>query len=221
MASALGPGQQAGPCGARTDGEWIGTLRAGGPGYDDAVRRLRQVVACAARYQVTRMPQVWADLGGVRAEEIIESAADEAAVAALERLHAFEGRSRFSTWIYKFGIRYAAAEARRALWRGHTVDLDGQPEPADGHAVTPEAYVEARDFSTAVSVALQTALTPHQRRIALALLVDEVPIDVVAERLGTNRNALYKTLHDARVRLRAELHDRGYLRGPRADEVTR
>ena len=221
MTSVVEPGKQA-PCEAAVEYEWISALRAGRVGHDDAVRRLREIVARAARHQLTRMPQVWTELGGVRAEEIIESAANEATVAVLARLDAFEGRSKFTTWVYKFGIRYAAAEARRALWRDRPVDLDGQPEPPSDQAMTrsdqamtPEVYVEAKDFSAAVSVALETALTPHQRRIALALLVDQVPIDVLAERLGTNRNALYKTLHDARVRLRTELRDRGYLRAPR------
>ncbi|MGH9205641.1 MAG: RNA polymerase subunit sigma-70, partial [Acidimicrobiales bacterium] len=57
----------------------------------------------------------------------------------------------------------------------------------------------------------RTALTAHQRRVALALIVDEVPIDVLAERMQTSRNSLYKTLHDARVNLRAELLRNGYL----------
>ena len=89
-------------------------------------------------------------------------------------------------------------------------------EPAGDDPLTPEAWVEARDFAAAVTLALRTVLTPHQRRIACALIVDEVPIDVLAERLGTNRNALYKTLHDARRKLRAELRDRGFLPACRA-----
>ncbi|PKW00248.1 RNA polymerase sigma-70 factor (ECF subfamily) [Amycolatopsis echigonensis] len=144
------------------------------------------------------MPRVWAELGDVRAEEIIESAADEATVAVLDRLDRFEGRSKFTTWVYKFGVFHAATEARRALWRDRPVELDGQPEPASTDPVTPEAWAEARDLSAAVALALATVLTPHQRRIACALIVDDVPIDVLAERLGTNRSALYKTLHDAR-----------------------
>lgn len=191
--------------------EWIDALRSCGGGHDRAVRRLRQTVERAARHQVSRMPRVWAELGGVRAEEIIEAAADEATVAVLARLDRFEGRSKFSTWVYKFGILHAATEARRALWRDRPVDLDGQPEPAGDGALTPERYVEARDFAAAVAVALRTVLTPHQRRIACAIIIDEVPIDVLAERLGTSRNALYKTLHDARVKLRVELRNRGYL----------
>jgi RNA polymerase sigma-70 factor, ECF subfamily len=191
--------------------EWIEALRSRGEAYDDSVLRLRRTVERAARHQVLRMPQVWAELGRVRAEEIIESAADEATVAVLAGLDRFEGRSRFTTWVYKFGIFHAATEARRALWRDRPVDLGSGPEPASEHPMTPEAYVEARDLAAAVAVAIRTVLTARQRRVAHALIVDGVPIDVLAERLATNRNTLYKTLHDARVRLREELLRRGFL----------
>jgi RNA polymerase sigma-70 factor (ECF subfamily) len=214
--SVATPSERAEPFEVAGDEEWIDALRARGAGYDDAVRRLRLAVGQAARHQVSRMPQVWAELGRVRAEEIIESAADHATMAVLARLDRFEGRSKFTTWVYKFGIWHAATEARRALWRDRPVELDGQPEPASKDSMTPAAYVEAQDFSAAAAVALETVLTPHQRRIARALIIDEVPIDVLAERLGTNRNALYKTLHDARVSLRAELLQRGFLPMPHA-----
>ena len=75
---------------------------------------------------------------------------------------------------------------------------------------SPDEYAEGSELAAAVRAAIDSVLTPHQRRIALALLVEEVPIDVLAERLGTNRNALYKTLHDARGRLRSHLAAQGY-----------
>lgn len=195
----------------RTDCQWLGVLRGQGTGYDEAVRYVHDLVRRAARKQLNRMPHVWQDLGAVRAEEIIEAAADEATMSVLDNLDGFEGRSRFSTWVYKFGVWHAASEARRAVWRDRAVALDDGDEPVAEDAVTPESYVEARDLSGAVAVAVQTALTPHQRRVVRALLVDDVPIDVLAERLGTSRNTLYKALHDARVRLRGELVRRGYL----------
>ncbi len=78
-------------------------------------------------------------------------------------------------------------------------------------APSPDAHAEAAQLAHAVRDAITTELTPHQRRVALALLVEGVPIDVLADRLGTTRNALYKTLHDARRRLRAALIDGGLL----------
>jgi RNA polymerase sigma-70 factor (ECF subfamily) len=128
----------------------------------------------------------------------------------LGKLSTFEGRSRFTTWAYKFGILQSAVEVNRSLWRHRDVPLDGLPDPPATDA-SPEEISEAADFCAAVTAAIEQTLTDHQRRVVLALLVDEVPIDVLAERLGTSRNALYKTLHDARRRLRAHLTATGYL----------
>lgn len=208
------------PAPAALDGWHLAALRARGPGLEEAVRYVHDLVLRAARQQLSRMPQIWQELGAVRAEEIIQAAADEATMAVLAGLNGFQGRSRFSTWVYKFGVWHAASEARRAVWRDRPVALDGSPEPVDGSAATPESYAEARDLSQAVALAIQTVLTAHQRRVVLALLVDGVPIDVLAERLGTSRNTLYKALHDARVALRAELVRRGYLPDSTGMEVT-
>jgi RNA polymerase sigma-70 factor (ECF subfamily) len=194
-----------------TSCEWQACLRAAGVRHDKAIRHVHDLTRRAARQQLIRMPHVWEELGAVRAEEIIEAAADEATMAVLHNLDGFEGRSRFTTWVYKFGVWHAASEARRALWRDRAFVLDNDDALVDGHPLTPESSMEARDLSGAVAVAIRTTLTAHQRRVVMAQLVDEVPIDVLAERLGTSRNALYKALHDARVRLRGELVRRGYL----------
>jgi RNA polymerase sigma-70 factor, ECF subfamily len=93
------------------------------------------------------------------------------------------------------------------------VPLDAAP-PLIEPRPSPDQYAEGAEFAAAARDAIDRVLTPHQRRIALALLVDEVPIDVLAERLGTNRNALYKTLHDARGRLRTHLAAQGFPTPP-------
>ena len=141
-------------------------------------------------------------------------------VALLAKLPTFEGRSRFTTWAYKFAILQAAVEMRREAWRGREVALDEALERRDQHP-SPEQYAEAGDLRRAVTAAIGQVLTPHQRRVAVALLVDEVPIDVLAERLGTSRNALYKTVHDARGQLRVHLAAAGYLASTIPPEVTR
>lgn len=194
-----------------SDRAWIGALRRPGPGHDEAVRHLHDTVRRAAAHQVRRMPHVWAQLGAVRAQEIVDAAADEATRSVLANLDRFEGRSRFRTWVYKFGILQAGAEARRALWRDRPVDLAVHPEPVAVEPDSAVAVAEARDLASAVSAAIDSVLSPRQRRVAVALIVEEVPIDVLAERMGTNRNALYKTLHDVRVKLRAELRERGFV----------
>lgn len=204
---------------APRDDLWVARLRTPGAGRDQAVAALRDLMVRAARHQVGRMSEA-AELGWVRRDEIIQSAADEATMAVLARLDSFEGRSRFTTWAYKFGILQAGVEVRRARWRGREVDLHDAPETAQPTTTSPEAYAEAGELAQAVREALDVALTPHQRRVAIALLVDEVPIDVLTERLGTNRNALYKTLHDARQRLRRHLAEEGFLAVIGAKDVT-
>jgi RNA polymerase sigma-70 factor, ECF subfamily len=160
------------------------------------------------------------DIGRVRQDEIINQAADEAMVSLLGKLSTFEGRSRFSTWAYKFGILQAAVEVNRSMWRHREVPLDDVHEPRST-GVSPEQFSEAADFSIALGTAIAHTLTDHQRRVVLALLVDDVPIDVLAERLGTSRNALYKTLHDARKRLRGHLTSIGFLPAAMTPELTR
>lgn len=198
--------------------DWIARLSVSGRVRDDAVARLHALMIRAARHQVGRMPEAGA-LGAARREEIVQSAADEATVSVLSRLETFEGRSRFTTWAYKFAILHAGVEVRRAAWSNRDIRLDDVPEPSETSTFAPEAHAEGRDLARAVQVGLVEALTPHQRRIAVAVLVDEVPIDVLAERLGTNRGALYKTLHDARKRLRAYLSDQGFLPAQTVTEV--
>jgi len=197
--------------------EWLARLGFCGAVRDEAVARLHSLMVRAARHQVHRMNDA-IGLGAARREEIVLSAADEATVSVLARLHTFEGRSRFTTWAFKFGILHAGVEVRRAAWSGREIELHTIEETrASGQS--PEGYAETRDLADAVTRAIAEILTPHQRRVAVALLVEEVPIDVLADRLATTRNALYKTLHDARKRLREHLRAAGYLATP--EEATR
>src|SRR5699024_3275599 len=197
------------------DAEWVPRLCAAGPVRDDAGARLHALLLRAACHQLARRPQ-GDRLGYAVREEIAHSAADEAVVSVLGRLDSFEGRSRFTTWAFKFGILHAGVEAKRTLWNGREVDLDGIAEPAASAAHGVDSRGEARDPARAVGEAIATVLTAHQRTIATALLIDQVPIAVLAARLGTTRGALYKTLHEARRRLRAALADQGLLPRPAA-----
>jgi RNA polymerase sigma-70 factor, ECF subfamily len=205
--TTVGPG----PAAATTAGEaadWVSALAFPGPERDRALRVLHGLLVKAARRQVHRMGQL--PRGGWDVEELANQAADEALVALLGKLHTFEGRSRFTTWAYKFAVLHAANAVRAAAWRGREIQLDGLERVVDP-APEPGEYAEAHDLVAVVRRLLGTVLTPHQRRVVVALVIDEVPIDVLAERLGTNRNALYKTLHDARCRLRSALRAEGLL----------
>ena len=192
------------------DEDWIAELTTPGPVREDALQRLHALLLKAARFQVLRMATLRAAVSPAQIEDIVNLAADDAMVAVLGKLATFEGRSRFTTWAFKFAILQAAVELRRQAWSYREVPLESAP-PVVEPRPSPDQYAEGADLAAAVRGAIDRVLTPHQRRIALALLVDEVPIDVLAERLRTNRNALYKTLHDARSRLRAHLTAEGYL----------
>lgn len=192
------------------DPDWVALLSTPGPGHNAALLQLHQLLVKAARHQVSQMYYGLPAIGAVRVDELVNQAADEAMVDVLGKLSSFEGRSRFTTWAYKFGILHAAVEVRRNMWRHRDLDLDSVLERPAAQS-SPEQLLEGTELSAAVGQAIQEALTPHQRLVVLALVVDEVPIDVLADRLGSTRNALYKALHDARGRLRAHLTLAGYL----------
>jgi len=199
--------------------DWVEALSIPGPRQDHAMSSLHEMMLRACRRQVRRMRSSLAGVGNERLEEIANQAADEAMMAVLTKLPTFEGRSRFTTWAYKFAILQSATEVRRYAWRNREVELNDDTHVRE-HAPSPAGYAEATDLASAVRCAIDEALTPHQRRITIALLIDDVPIDVLAERLGTNRNALYKTVHDARTRLRAHLIASGHLATPHLEADT-
>lgn len=190
--------------------DWVESLTVPGPAQDEAMRLLHELMVRAARCQVLRMRSTLGGVGLAVVEEIANQSADEAMMAVLRKLRTFEGRSRFTTWAYKFAVLQAATDVRSRAWRDRDVQLDGLELLAD-KGTAPEQYAEAADLAAVVRTAIETELSPHQRRILVALVVDGVPIDVLADRLGASRNALYKTLHDARKRLRAHLRDTGHL----------
>jgi RNA polymerase sigma-70 factor (ECF subfamily) len=193
--------------------DWVSLLRTPGPDQAIAMTHLHQLMLRAAGHQVWRMRSQLGTIGQDGIDVLVNQSADEAMAAVLAKLDTFEGRSRFTTWAYKFAILQAASEVRRTAWREREIPLH-DIGPMHDVGVTPTQHVEAADLAAALTVAMATALTPHQRRITIALLVDLVPIDVLAERLCTNRNALYKTLHDARARLRKHLVMTGHLPTP-------
>jgi len=190
--------------------EWILGLTSPGPSGDAAQRDLHALLLRATRRQVWRLRDRLPGAGAVELEDLAQQSADDALVAVLNKLHTFEGRSKFSTWVYKFGVLTAGVAVRRQAWRHREIPLPDTLTIVDP-AVPPADRAEGTDLVRAIQRAIDEDLTPHQRRVALALIVQDVPIDVLADRLNTNRNALYKTLHDARQRLRASLSSRGYL----------
>jgi RNA polymerase sigma-70 factor (ECF subfamily) len=193
-----------------SDDAWLADLTDEGPAGQQALAHLRELLLKASRHQVWRLRDQLPGAGSRELDDLAQQAADDALVAVLRKLGTFEGRSRFTTWAYKFGVFHAGAAVRRQAWRHREVPLPDTLALVDT-TPSPAAISEATQLARAVEAAIASELTPHQRRVVLTLLVEEVPVDVLADRLGSTRNALYKTLHDARQRLRAALIDSGHL----------
>jgi RNA polymerase sigma-70 factor (ECF subfamily) len=187
-------------------GAWLAALRADGAVRDDAVRRLHELLLRAARFEVGRRRAALSHVRGEELDDLANQAADDALMAVLNKLDDYRGASRFTTWAYKFALLEAGVRLRRRAWQHREVVLepDTWRALADRHE-SPHEALERSEEMTALRDAIDGALTPHQRAVFVALALNEVPIDVLAERMATTRGALYKTLHDARKRLRAEL----------------
>jgi len=195
---------------AASDEAWWSDLTDDGPLGHQALARLHELLLRASRHQVWRLRDQLPGVSAAEVDDLAQQAADDALVAVLRKLGTFEGRSRFTTWAYKFGVLHAGVAVRRQAWRHREVPLPDTFVVVDV-APSPPAVTEGAELSRAVQEAIATRLTPHQRRVVLALVVEGVPIDVLADRLGSSRNALYKSLHDARKRLRTALIESGHL----------
>jgi RNA polymerase sigma-70 factor, ECF subfamily len=184
---------------------WLDALQAGGSERERAVRRLHELLLRAARFEVGRRVAGSPWLGAER-EDLAQQSADDALVAVLAKLGEYRGASRFTTWAYKFALLEAGAKTRRRAWhdRQITLDTDDWRLIADSAASTDRA-AETNELLRAVGDAIDAELTHHQREVLIAITLNDVPIDVLAERLNTTRGALYKTLHDARRKLRRRL----------------
>jgi RNA polymerase sigma-70 factor (ECF subfamily) len=190
--------------------EWLDALRDEGPRRDDAIARLHGLLLRAARFEVARRRAGLPHLRGVSLDDLAVQSADDALVAILAKLGDFRGESRFTTWAYKFALLEAAVRLRRLSWQERELPL----EPASwdlfaARDASPEAGAETSELLRALRAAIDERLTPHQKEVLVAIALRGVPIDVLAERLGTTRGALYKTLHDARQKLRRCLAEQG------------
>jgi RNA polymerase sigma-70 factor (ECF subfamily) len=189
-----------------TNDAWLAALRSHGPAGDAAIEHLHELLLRAARHEVARRSAALSHVRGEDLEDVAMQAADDALVAVLSKLDDFRGASRFTTWAYKFALLEAGVRLRRRAWQHREVVLDSESWTRLGAASAgPAAGVERGELLEAISDLIAERLTPHQRKVLVALAIDGVPIDVLAERLASNRNALYKTLHDARRKLRAQL----------------
>ncbi len=188
--------------------EWLASLRSSGAKQASAIERLHDLLLRAARFEVARRRPGLPHLRGNELDDIAQEAADDALMSVLGRLDDFRGASRFTTWVYKFALYEAAVKLRRRAWQGREVPLE--PESwivFSSTGLEPDEELAQAELLAKLQRAVAELLTPHQRTVLVALALNGVPIDVLAERLGTTRGALYKTLHDARRKLRNHLEE--------------
>jgi RNA polymerase sigma-70 factor (ECF subfamily) len=196
--------------------EWHLDLQAEGARREEAVGRLQGLLLRAARFEVFRRAGSLPQLSAVELDELAQDAADDAAIAILRRLDDFRGESSFRTWAYKFALLEASVKVRRRAWRDREVTLEPEHWETLAHAGPgPEDDAENAALLESVREGIRTVLTPRQRQVLVAAVLEGVPIDVLAERLDSNRNAIYKVLHDARRRLREHVAAAGF---PEANE---
>ncbi len=180
--------------------EWLTALNGPPAVREPALAELHALLLRAARFELGRRRSTLRDVAPAEIDDLAAQAADDAMVALLGKLNTFRGASRFTTWAYKFALLEAGVKARRRAWRDREVPLE---DVVMDKGPSAQQVLEDAETLRAVRDAMDTVLTPHQRRVFVALALNGVPIDVLAERMDTTRGALYKTLHDARRKLRA------------------
>ena len=203
----------------RTNEDWLEALQAvDTPQQAEALADLRERLKRGIFYYLSRERSDLSDLAHSELEQMAEDFAQEATLRVLKNLHSFRGDSQFTTWATKVAVRVAISELRRARYKDFSLEaitLDGEMQSnltalfATGRPVGPERSTEREDVLEKIQAAFETALTERQRTALEAAALRGVPLEIVADRMGTNRNALYKLLYDARTKLRAALEAEG------------
>jgi RNA polymerase sigma-70 factor, ECF subfamily len=196
---------------SRSNADWLSALRAGGRVQEEAFAELRLLMLRAIRAFLARKTTAAYAADGAL-PQIAEDCAQETVLIVQAKLGDFRGDSRFTTWAYVIAIRVVLGELRRRRWRKAALDeallgraLPSWPVDDPG----PERGLAQRQAWTLLSGLIETSITPLQRKALIAHAFQDMPLDLVAEWLGTNRNSLYKLIHDARKRLKAALLSHG------------
>ena len=191
---------------------WLDALAPGSPERDDALTRLHGLLLRACRSELNRR-RGRIRLDGSELEDLAHQAADDALLSILRKLDTFRGASRFTTWAYKFAIVEVSSKLGRHFWQRPDLRLDesGWARLPDRFGMSPELAAQSRDLLDEVRRIVEHELTEWQRQVFLAIVVDAVPLDALVVKLDSTRNAIYKTMFDARRKMRATLVANGYL----------
>jgi RNA polymerase sigma-70 factor (ECF subfamily) len=198
---------------------WLSRLAAVGGERQIAERelyvRLSRIALAEVRRRAATTP-----VAGPELDDVAHQAAGDAMLAILAKLGNFRGESRFTTWAYRFVILEVSAKLGRHYWRNPPVALDAAQweRLPDRLGLDPEQHVQAAGMLTEARRVVDEELTAHQRRVFVAIVVDGIPVDALAARLGLDRNAIYKVVFDARRKIRRALVANGYLKAPGVEQ---
>ncbi len=191
--------------------DWLRDLQDAGGARDSAIARLHALLVRVARGEAARRRATLPARATEEVDDLCVQAANDALMAILAKLDTYRGTARFTTWACKFVIFEASSRLRRHAWRERKVELDDTIWDRLPDRVAPVLKrLENDELIEALHRAVEGHLTERQRLVFQSVTMDDVPIDVLADRLGTNRGAIYKILHDARAKLRRALTDAGY-----------
>lgn len=197
----------------RTNEQWLSSLRSSGEEQEKALADLRQIIITGLPFSLSKYlsPQ------DPQFNPLTDEVAQETLLRVLSHIESFEGRSQFTTWVHKIAVRIALTELRRRKWKDVSLNeiiddksLTDTPSIIEDSSFGPEISTEQNDMLMQVERLIKKELTEKQRKAMIAINIQGMPIAEVARRMDTSRNALYKLLHDARLRLKQRLADEGF-----------
>lgn len=196
----------------RDNQTWVNDLKTSGERQEEALADLRRIVRGGLPFALSR----WLSPADPGFESLIEEATQETLLKVVAKIDTFRGQSKFTTWVYKIAVRVALSDLRRHRWKDVSLDeLAEKPETPPisllmaGHAPDPELSAEQKDLMERVWKILHQELTDKQSQAILAIVTHGIPLDELANKMNMERNALYKLLHDARIRLKKRLAEQG------------
>lgn len=193
----------------RTNQEWLEQLSTTGEVQEQALADLRQIIARGLPYALSR----YLKPSDPQFDPLAEEVAQDTLLRVLDNLASFEGRSKFTTWVHKIAVRVALTELRRARWKDLSLDEITEGQLSFGfledEQAGPDQLAEQADLVERVRQLIQSELTEKQRIALIATQIHGVPMAEVARRMDSNRNALYKLLHDARQKLKRAMAEEG------------
>jgi RNA polymerase sigma-70 factor, ECF subfamily len=196
----------------RTNEEWLSNLHSFGPQREDALSDLHNIITVALPYALSK----WISQNDPRFAPLVEEVAQETILKVTSHLETFERRSQFTTWVHTIAVRVALTELRRAKWKEVSLDemvagkeIDDEPKEIADQSPSTEISIEKKEIMAMIHKMMMQELTEKQRTALVAVALRGVPLEEVARRMGTERNTLYKLLHDARLKLKKSLAKQG------------